>query len=439
MNVVSSTNIECLARSTTISAPPELPRPSLRPLWKAPPLGVVPREMWAQVVRRSRFGEPKDAMALETVPVPQIGKRDVLVYVMAAGVNYNNVWAGRGLPVDVIDLHQRDGDPSDFHIGGSDASGIVYAVGKEVTEVQVGDEVVLHPGCWDEDDPFVIGGGDDMVRATSARAWGYERNWGSFAQFCKVQAHQCLPKPRHLSWEASACYMLVAGTAYRMLHGFRENAVRPGDVVLVWGGARGVGAMAIQIATRAGAVVVAVASSEEAGRYCIELGAKGYIDRRRFDGWGMLPHWTEFAAFEAWVQQARRFGRAIWDIVGDKRNPRIVIEHPGESTLPISNYVCDRGGMVVACGGTSGYNATLDLRGHWMKQKRFQGSHGASPEQFAAVNDLVRAGKIDPALRGVYPFEEIPAVHQMMIENRHPMGNTAVRVGCTPRPSGDFP
>ncbi len=410
-------------------------RSSVRALWDRPPLGVVPREMLAQVVRRSRFGEPKDAMALETVRVPEIGPRDVLVYVMAAGVNYNNVWAGRGVPIDVIDFHQREGDPADFHIGGSDASGIVYQIGKDVTEVRVGSEVVVHPGCWDEDDPFIVAGGDDIMRAPSVRAWGYERNWGAFAQFCKAQVHQCLPKPAHLSWEAAGCYMLVAGTAYRMLHGFREHSVRPGDVVLVWGGARGVGAMAIQIAACAGAIVVAVASSEESGRYCIELGARGYIDRRQFNCWGMLPHWTDFGAFNAWTQETRRFGKAIWDIVGEKRNPRIVIEHPGEATLPVSNYVCDRGGMVVTCGGTSGYNATLDLRAHWMKQKRFQGSHGATRGQFSAVNDLVREGKIHPALKEAYAFEEVPSVHQMMIENRHPMGNMAVRIGCTPRPS----
>ncbi len=67
------------------------------------PLGVVPRTMWAQTIRESRFGEPAQAFQSEEVPVPALGSRDVLVYVMAAGVNYNNVWAALGKPVNVID------------------------------------------------------------------------------------------------------------------------------------------------------------------------------------------------------------------------------------------------------------------------------------------------------------------------------------------------
>ncbi len=118
-----------------------------------PPLGVVPDTMVAQVVRAERFGDPTVAFAVEEVPVPPLGDDDVLVAVMAAGVNYNNVWAARGVPVDVIAQRRRAGEPYDFHIGGSDASGIVYAVGANVATARVGDEVVIHPGYWDPADP----------------------------------------------------------------------------------------------------------------------------------------------------------------------------------------------------------------------------------------------------------------------------------------------
>ena len=89
--------------------------------------------------------------------------------------------------------------------------------------------------------------------APTQQIWGYETNWGSFAQFTKVQAHQCLPKPPHLTWEEAAAYMLVGATAYRMLHGWPPNVVAPGEPVLIWGGAGGLGSMAIQIARAAGA------------------------------------------------------------------------------------------------------------------------------------------------------------------------------------------
>src|SRR3546814_7905439 len=50
----------------------------------------------------------------------------------------------------------------------------------------------------------------------SFRIWGYESNWGSFAQFTKVQGHQCMPKASHLTWEAAAAPTLVGSTAYRI-------------------------------------------------------------------------------------------------------------------------------------------------------------------------------------------------------------------------------
>src|SRR6266545_2618606 len=168
-----------------------------------PPLGEVPARMYAQVIRPDRFGEPRDAFEVEDIEVPDIGPHDAVVLVMAAGINYNNVWAALGIPVDVTRVHGKFGEPSDFHIGGSDASGIVYAVGDEVENVAVGDHVVIHCGQWDVEDDEIREGLDPGFH-DSYRIWGYETNWGSFAQFTKVQAHQCLPKAPQLTWEQAA-------------------------------------------------------------------------------------------------------------------------------------------------------------------------------------------------------------------------------------------
>src|SRR5438094_2724716 len=125
-----------------------------------PPVGEVPERMLAQVIRPERFGEPEEAFQVEEIPVPEPGPGDVLVLAMAAGINYNNVWAARGVPIDVTRVHARFDEPAEFHIGGSDASGVVYAAGKDVDNVEVGDHVVIHCGQWDPDDPLVRGGGD---------------------------------------------------------------------------------------------------------------------------------------------------------------------------------------------------------------------------------------------------------------------------------------
>ncbi len=402
---------------------------SIYPLGEMPPLGTVPERMHAHVVRASRFGEPKTAFQREEIQIPELGPRDVLVYVMAAGVNYNNVWAALGSPVNVIGARQKAGEKEDFHIGGSDASGIVWAVGKDVTTLKVGDEVVAHCGTWDADCPLVKKGVDPMY-SPSFRIWGYETNWGSFAQFTKVQDHQCLPKPKHLTWEAAGAYMLVGATAYRMLHGWAPNTVKEGEVALIWGGAGGLGSMAIQIVKAGGGIPIAVVSGDDKVEYCKKLGARGVINRNLFSHWGMLPHWRDNDAYNKWLAGARAFGKAIWDAVGEKKNPTIVFEHPGEGTVPTSIFVCETGGMVAICAGTTGYNATIDLRYLWMRQKRFQGSHFANDDQSKGLNDLVLAGKVDPCLSRTFSFDELPSAHQLMRENKHPSGNMAVLVGA---------
>jgi len=394
-----------------------------------PPIGFVPEQMHAWVVREERFGDPLKAFQKEVINVPSIADDEVLVYVMAAGINYNNVWAGLGVPINVIKIRNKQGEPEDFHVGGSDASGIVYKVGKNVHDWKIGDEVVAHCGMCDLNCPTVVAGGDQMYSPTY-RIWGYESNYGSFAQFTRVQGHQLVKRPQHLSWEESASYMLVGATAYRMLTGWSEHQVQKNDVVLIWGGAGGLGSMAIQIARAKGAIPVAVVSSDDKIDYCKQLGAKGAINRSNFNHWGMLPHWKDTAGYNEWLKGVRGFGKAIWDVLGEKRSPRIVFEHPGETTIPSSVFVCETGGMVVICAGTTGFNATVDLRYLWMRQKRLQGSHFANDAQAQGFNELVLSGDIDPCMSKAVDYDGLPQVHQLMHENKHPHGNMAVLIGA---------
>ncbi len=397
---------------------------------EAPPLGEVPAKMWAQVIRPERFGEPKDAFKPEQIDIPEVGPDEALVWVAAAGINYNNVWAARGVPIDVCQVHGKFGEPSDFHIGGSDASGIVYKVGDNVTNVKVGDRVVIHCGEWDV---HGVPAGTDPMFHPSYRIWGYETNWGSFAQFTKVQAHQCMPKPPHLSWEAAGCYALVGCTAWRMLMGWPPHTVQSDDVVLIWGGSGGLGSMATQIVREQGAKPVTVVSSDNRGEFTKKLGAVGYINRKDFNHWGRMPDWTDDEAYATWAAGCRAFGKAFWDVLGERRAPRIVFEHPGQDTVPTSIFVVDTGGMVVICAGTTGYNADVDLRYLWMRQKRLQGSHFANDDDAYAFNELVVDGKIDPCLGDVFTFDEIWKPHQLMFENKHNEGNMAALVGVTER------
>jgi crotonyl-CoA carboxylase/reductase len=386
-----------------------------------PPLGHVPRNMYAWVVRRERHGEPVTAMQQEVVPVPILDSDEVLVQVMAAGVNYNGVWAALGKPISVFDVHKAE-----YHVAGSDAAGIVWAVGSKVRRWKVGDEVVVHCNQDDGDDEECNGG--DPMNSASQRIWGYETPDGSFAQFCRVQSRQLMARPRHLTWEESGCYVLTLATAYRMLFGHPPHGLKPGDNVLVWGAAGGLGSMAIQVIAASGGNAIAVISDEDKRDFVESLGAKGAVNRKDFSCWGQLPDIDDTESFNTYMKTVREFGKAIWAITGKGVDVDIVFEHPGEATFPVSTFVVKRGGMVVICAGTSGYNLTLDARFLWMRQKRVQGSHFANLKQASAANQMVVTRKVDPCMSEVFAWTDIPRAHQKMLRNEHRPGNMAVLV-----------
>lgn len=404
------------------AAPPSsgAPEKDLYDVGEFPPTGHVPKRMHAWAIRRERHGAPAEAMQLEVVDVQPPGRGEVLVMVMAAGVNYNGVWAGLGKPISPFDVHGAQ-----YHVAGSDASGIVWAVGEGVSRWKVGDEVVIHCNQDDGDDEDCNGG--DPMLSSSQRIWGYETPDGSFAQFTQVQAQQLMPRPRHLSWEESACYTLTLATAYRMLFGHAPHELRPGQWALVWGASGGLGSYAVQLARTAGANAIGVVSGEDKRDFVMDLGAKGVINRSDFDCWGRLPT-VNSPEYDAWLAEARRFGKAIWAISGKGRSVDIVFEHPGEATLPVSTLVVRKGGMVVICAGTTGYNLTLDARYLWMHQKRVQGSHFAHLKQAASANRLMIEGRLDPCLSETFGWDEIPAAHEKMRANAHRPGNMAALV-----------
>ena len=397
------------------------PRKDLYEIGEIPPLGHVPSRMYAWAIRREREGEPERAMRLEVVPTPSIQADEVLVMVMAAGVNYNGVWAALGKPVSVFDVHKAE-----YHVAGSDAAGLVWAVGAKVKRWKVGDEVVVHCNQDDGDDEECNGG--DPMFSPSQRIWGYETPDGSFAQFARVQSRQLMPRPKHLTWEESGCYTLTLATAYRMLFGHRPHILRPGHNVLVWGSAGGLGSMAVQLIATAGANAIGVISDDAKRDFVMQLGARGAINRSRFACWGRMPDVAETERYGAYLAEVRKFGRAIWEITGKGNDVDFVFEHPGEATFPVSCFVVKRGGMVVFCAGTTGYNITFDARFVWMRQKRIQGSHFANLLQASQANRLVIERRIDPCMSEVFPWTDIPKAHTKMMRNEHKPGNMAVLV-----------
>jgi crotonyl-CoA carboxylase/reductase len=388
--------------------------------------GELPETMAAWVIREERFGEPRDAFQVEEIETPEPGAFEVIVRVMAAGVNFNNVWAALGKPVSVM----RYGDHPEYghHIGGSDASGIVWKVGEGVTRWKPGDEVVIHCNQASYEDPEVHG--LDPLAAPSQKIWGYETTWGSFAQFCKVQAQQLLPKPKALSWDEAACYGLTYFTAYRML--IDQAKLQAGDKVLIWGAAGGLGVFATQLCALTGADAVGVVSSEEKGELVKRLGAVDYINRNEFSG--MLRTGNETDEEEkARFKVSRAFAKKVSEILGGP--PDIVFEHVGKATFPTSVLTVKPFGKVVICGATSGYNLDFDVRYLWMRQKQIIGSHFANAYEANRANELIEAGKIRPVLWKTLGFDKVAEAHQLMRDNKH-LGKMSILVGATEEGQG---
>ncbi|MGH2923521.1 MAG: crotonyl-CoA carboxylase/reductase [Solirubrobacterales bacterium] len=388
--------------------------------------GELPEKMAAWVIRQEREGEPTDAFQVEEIDVPQPGAFEVIVRVMAAGVNFNNVWAALGKPVSVFNY----GDHPEYghHIGGSDASGVVWKVGEGVTRWKPGDEVVVHCNQASYEDVEVHG--LDPMAAPSQEIWGYETTWGSFAQFTKVQAQQLLPRPQNLSWADSSAYGLTYFTAYRMLMDRCE--LQSGHNVLIWGAAGGLGVFATQLCKAAGANAVGVVSSADKGELVKRLGAVDYIDRNEFAG--MMRKGGESKDEEKErFKTSRAFAKRVKEILGDA--PDIVFEHVGKATFPTSVFTVKPFGKVVICGATSGYELDFDVRYLWMKQKQIIGSHFANAYECMRANQLMSEGKIRPVLWQVMGFDGVAEAHQLLHENKH-LGKISILVGATGEEEG---
>ena len=188
--------------------------------------------------------------------------------------------------------------------------------------------------------------------------------------------------------------------------------------------------MAVQLCATSGANAIGVVSDDDKTDFVRQLGAKGVVNRKKFNCWGQMPK-VGTPEYNDWFKEARKFGAAIWETTGKGNNVDCVFEHPGEATIPVSVFVVKRGGMVVICAGTSGFNLTLDARYLWMHQKRLQGSHFANLLQASQANKLVIERRIDPSMSEVFSWSQIPKAHMRMMTNQHKPGNMAALV-CAP-------
>lgn len=318
-------------------------------------------------------GDPIDAEKKIVIPVEKPDANEVLLYVLASEVNFNDIWALTGIPVSTFDDHDLD-----YHVTGSGGIALVAAVGSEVKHegrVKVGDLVTIYSGQSDLLSPTV--GLDPMFADFSIQ--GYQGPDGSHQQFMIAQAPQVHVKPQDATLEAAGSYILNLGTIYRAL--FTTLQIEPNKNLFVEGAATGTGLEALKSAARNGLHVTGMVSSEDRAAYIREQGAVGVINRKNeaySQAFTKVPaDPSQWAAWEA-------AGQKILDDYRAQSGGRLAdyaISHAGEVAFPRSFQLLEEGGTLTFYGASSGYHFT------------FMGKGGSSTPREMYEKALLRAGE----------------------------------------------
>jgi NADPH:quinone reductase-like Zn-dependent oxidoreductase len=314
------------------------------------------------------------------VAEPKLHSREVLVRVRACALNHLDLWARKGIPGILIPLP---------HIPGSDVAGEVEQVGADVTRVRVGQKVILAPGvACGRCEACLAGRDNECPEFTNL---GYMID-GGCAEYVRCPDVNCFPDPENLTFAEAAAVPLVFQTAWHML--VTRAQLRPGESVLVLGAGSGVGSAAIQIAKFFGCRVIATAGSEEKLEKARQLGADEVIHHHI-----MRIH-----------KEVRR--------LTERHGVDVVFEHVGAVTWEESIASLARGGRLVTCGATSGYEAKIDIRFVFSRQLSILGSYMGTKSELATVLKLVAAGRLKPVIDRVLPLANCSDAHAYLEQGR---------------------
>ena len=310
----------------------------------------------------------------EKIPKPKLSSGQVRVDIKATSLNHLDIWVRKGIPGVPLPL-----------VTGSDASGVISAVGEGVDDSRIGEKVMIQPLVYCGDCKACCTGKENICESMCIMG---ENSQGVNAEQIVVNINQIVPFPDHLSFEEAASFALVAQTSYQMLVN-RAN-LQKNETIMIWGASSGVGSMAIQIAKAKGARVIAIAGTSGKCEKAKSLGADEIINYRKDD---------------------------ILDKVNSFTNGRgadVVFEHVGELTWKNSMKSLGRGGRVVTCGSTTGFKAEINLTHLFFKQQSILGSTMGSKSAFNEALSLLNDGKIKPVVDCIFPISEIQNAHKYL-------------------------
>lgn len=331
-------------------------------------------------VRVHRHGGIEN-LTFEEIETPRIRPDEVLVQVKATSINHLDLWVRQGLPGVKFPLPI---------IPGVDAAGIVAEHGEAVRHVAVGDRVAVAQGISCGHCRHCLNGSDNLCRDYKLIG---EHCDGADAEFLAVPSRNVIRLSANISFETAAASALVFLTAWQML--VDKAVVKPGDEVLVVGGSSGVGTAGIQIAKLFGARVIATTSSDRKGEKLKELGADEIINYRK----------------QSVLEEVRRLTA--------RRGVDVVFDHIGKSVWDENIKSLAKGGALVTCGATSGYDAVTDLRYVFYKQIRILGSTMGRKGDLLTILDCLERGTLKPVIDRVLPLSEVREAHRIVEAGEH--------------------
>lgn len=333
-----------------------------------------------------------EVLELADVPEPQAGPGEVQVRVSAVALNHIDLFLRRGMPALKVALP---------HVSGGDVCGEIAALGAGVRGLAVGDRVLVNPGISCGRCVACLSGRDNFCPDFQLLG---ENCWGGCAEKVVVPAANLVPVPRArvpLDDTDLAALPISFITAWQML--VERAVLRQGETVLVLAAGSGVGTAAIQIAKLFGARVIATASTDEKLARARQLGADEVINYRTSELVAEVKRLTE------------------------RRGVDVVVEHVGAATFAKSLVACARGGRIVTCGATDGFEPALNLRHVFWRQLSILGSTLASKAVLFQIVSLVAAGRLRPIVDRVLPLADIGAA-QRLLESRAAFGKVVLAV-----------
>jgi alcohol dehydrogenase len=312
--------------------------------------------MRALVLRK--HGGLDDLEVVGDYPVPAAIEEHVVIRVRASSFNYHDVFTVRGMPGIKVPLPV---------IIGIDMAGEIVQIGPGVAGWKAGDRVLVNP-------------------VNRTRGLMGEMLDGGMAEYCLVAADQLVAMPPAVSFEEAAALPVAYGTAHRML--ITHATVNKGERVLVLGASGGVGTGCVMLAKLLGAEVIACASSEEKLTRLKALGADEVVDYSKVD-------WSKWAIEKYGKPQRRSYDGGV----------DVVINFTGGDTWLASLRCLKRGGKLLVCGATAGYDPKEDLRYVWSFELKIIGSNSFYDDDLKGLMDLISAGKMKPVIDKVLPLE----------------------------------